>query len=83
MTNIERAIEKLGEVTKIRCGSEFSQHHTVDLNDCRAEIVALMLDMLDLSGTAICCPGYLLGESHNLECKLAALAAKIMEGEKS
>lgn len=82
MTNIEQAIIKIQDVTKIKCGPEFSHHYAVDLNDYRAEIVALMRDMLDMSGTAICCPEYLMGESHNLDCKLAALAAKILEAGK-
>lgn len=42
MTDIEKAIEKLGEIRTVRCGNEFSNFPTVDLNDCRAEIVALM-----------------------------------------
>lgn len=78
MNDIDKAIERLDEITSVRCGGEFTRFHAVDLNDCRAEIVALMRDMLDMSGTAICCPEYLMGESHNLDCKLAALAAKIL-----
>lgn len=74
MTNIERAIERLQDVTKIKCGPEFSHHYAVDLNDCRAEIVALMRADNEFPRQ---------GSRDEAFAALAALAAKILEGEKS
>jgi len=69
MTNIERAIERLGKITRFSCDREYSEFPTVNLNDCRAEIVALMRELSNW-----------YEELH--PDTLAALAAKILEGEK-
>lgn len=42
MNNIDKAIERLDEITSVHCGGEFTHFHTVDLNNCRSEIKALL-----------------------------------------
>lgn len=81
MNDIEQAIERLGEVKSVRCGNEFSNFHAADLNDCRAEVVELMQWLCEDREFCGACDA--LVPAHEDWCPLAALAAKILEGEKS
>lgn len=76
MSNIERAIERLWETTSRRSGPGYAHYPTVDINDCRAEIVALMRWIVEDRERCGTCDARI--SSHEDWCPLAALAAKIL-----